>query len=189
MTTKTRASSSPTPTGDLDEDLAVDLPGFKTPPSPGPDPLNPAATTVTTPADSNPGGESDGEHDGPSELGQTTSKTPTGQSSRASSEPIPGLQEIIGALVGVASMLVRALRTRQRELPPAVWIADEEDQAAIAGPLARLASRHTPAGDVGEDAVDGIAVLIGTTNYVMKGMQAEATPGPVLDVESELVDT
>lgn len=188
-TTRTRGSATPTtPTPELDEDLIPELaePGFMTLPTPGPDPLDPTATTVTGPAThlEDRDGVSDDASDGGSE--RTASTTPSGRSSQASTEALPGLQDITRTLVGIATLLVRTVRARtlRRQLPPAAWVATEEDMAAIGDPLARIASRHVPAGGgASADVVDATAALVGVTGYAMRSMAEEADDTALVDLD------
>lgn len=168
--TTTSPGSTPSPS-DVDENLIVTEPGWL--PTTERTPDQPLETIPAEGPSDGWDGESVDELEPPSE--PTTSRTGTGQSSLASSD-IPGLAEIARTLVGLASMLVRTLRTaRNPELPPHVWIADEDDMAAMGDPLARIAARHTPVGKGPTgDMVDGLGVLVGATNYALKGVAGEA---------------
>lgn len=83
-------------------------------------------------------------------------------------------------------MVVRVVRGRRRQLADGVWIADEDDAATIAAPLARIASRHSPiSGDGSADMVDGLEVLVGATGYAMKNLEREAEGAATLDPVDE----
>lgn len=167
----TTKSPGSTPSPIDDENLIVTEPGWL--PTTERTPDQPLETIpAKSPSDGWDGESVDG-LEPPSEA--TTSRTGTGQSSLASSD-IPGLAEIARTLVGLASMLVRTLRAaRNPELPPHVWIADDDDMAAMGDPLARIAARHTPVGKGPTgDMVDGLGVLVGATTYALKGIGGEA---------------
>jgi hypothetical protein len=171
------ASQSPTTTTSP-EDQLTDLPGFSQPPPPRTDPLDPAATTTpaASPWDDSPGGDGWDDADDLEEEGPRpgSGATTAGGSSRASTD-WRDLLPITGALVAMSSMLVRWLRTRRRQLPPGVWEADEDDAAAIAAPLARIAARRAPIGGEGSaDVVDGLTLMVGTTGYALKNLEREA---------------
>lgn len=177
--TSTQASSeSPSPDP---EDLTADLPGFAQPPSPTTDPLDPSVTTIgaTSSESSHDDGASWADVD-EEEAPHRGSEGTTGSSRASTDRTVPranwqDLMPMIGALVGMASLAVRWVRSRRRPLPEGVWIADEEDQAAIAAPLARMAARRSPIGS-GEsaDLVDGVEVLVGAAGYAMKNLEHEA---------------
>lgn len=176
---------SPTPTTSPEEDDLADLPGFgQIPTTRAPDPLPPGATTTTTGPEEGyqPWRASLGLEGGDDELDQLANRRPRadGPSSPASTERVDPaeLAPLAAALVGMVSMLVRFIRTRRRALPDGVWIADEEDQIAIGAPLASLAARHSPiTGDGAGDTVDGLALVVGTANYAVKNLNAEADAG------------
>lgn len=177
------ASPSPTTTEELEEDL-VDLPGFAAPPPPRtPDPLDPDATTISPPNDPDLGAADSWAGEQQEEEPRRASAATSTASSKASTD-WRDLLPIAGTLVGMTSMLVRWLRSRRRTLPDGVWIADEDDAAAIAAPLARIAARHSPiSGEGSADMVDALEVLVGTTGYAMKNLEREAlasgwTPDP-----------
>jgi hypothetical protein len=169
MPPKTMSSPGSTPS-QSDDELIPELaePGWKTPPARAADqPLDP----IPDP-NGDQGGATDDELD---ELGPPITSTTAGGPSSPTSIELPGLEELAATLVGLASILIRIVRTRRRALPDGVWIADEQDQAAIGGPLARIAARHAPAGaGPSGDMVDGLGVLVATTGYAMKGMAYEA---------------
>lgn len=194
MTSQNRRSTptppTPTPgpeTEGPDENLVVDLPGFtpETPPSrPGPDPLDPTATTISPPTSTTGPSLDDelaGDHGGPSPNGRSTRPT---TSSPGSTDPDPvdaaGYKNLLGTIceqiVGMVSLLVRWSRTRQgRILPPGVWVADKEDRQAIGQPLAAIAARHAPmTGKGSDDVMDGAAVVFATGAYAMKNLEIEA---------------
>lgn len=173
-----------TPTPDPDP-LRATVPGFRAPPStPGPDPLDPTASTITTPsatsttstgAEDGAGSSNGPGPDGP-HAGEPLSNGPT-KSSRASTPDPLAFVEIARTLVALVSMAVAAARRRRRpHMPPAAWIATPVDQAAIGDPLARIAARHAPIGDGDEanDVIDGLTAMVGAAGYVVGGVQAEA---------------
>jgi hypothetical protein len=96
------------------------------------------------------------------------------------------LVEMAQQLVGLTSMVVRAVRGRRRPLPAGVWIADPDDRKAIGAPLARIAARHAPmSGKGSDDLVDGFTAGVAGIGYALKGFEAETE---ALDIEAELVD-
>ncbi len=83
--------------------------------------------------------------------------------------------EPIGAAVGMASVVVHYAR----KAPADLWIADDDDIANIAGPLARIAARHSPiAGGEASDLADGISAALGVANYAVKNIRATAQLAP-----------
>lgn len=176
------ASPSPT-TSDLEEELA-DLPGFAPSPTPrGPDPLDPTATTTGT--TTGPiteeewlAGGSSGEDEAEP---RRDSETPRIGSSKASTD-WRDLVPLTSTLVAMTSLAVRWIRARRRPLAEGVWIADEDDAAAIGAPLARIAARRSPiSGEGSADMIDGLEVLVGSTGYVMKNLEREAEGAAYLD--------
>ena len=86
----------------------------------------------------------------------------------------------------MASLGIRWARSRRRQLPDGVWVADEEDAAAIGAPLARIAARRSPiSGEGSADMIDGLEVLVGSTGYVMKNLEREAESADGLDPVAE----
>lgn len=163
----------------------MDLPGFGPAPAPrSPDPLDPEATTIgATSSESNPdeGWADVDEEEGP----RPGSAAPRTGSSRASTD-WRDLVPITSTVVAMASLLVRWVRARRRPLPEGVWVADEEDAAAIAAPLARIAARRSPVGGEGSaDMVDGLEVLVGATGYAMKNLEREAASAHLVLVDDE----
>lgn len=170
----------PSTTSPLEEEAAtVPVPGFKPLPQKSPDPLDPDATTTSPTTSSHDAGH-DGWAEADVELGPpATSRTATGSSTASTERLDPtDLQGMTHALVGMASMLVRWIRGRRRPgMHPAVWVADEEDQANIGDPLARIAARHAPiSGEGSADVVDAVEMLMGTTHYALKNLPNEAMP-------------
>jgi hypothetical protein len=179
----------------MDDDQLVDLPGFAPPTTTGPDPLDPETTTITGPTadpledptsgleDGWPGDESD-------EPTFSPGSTPTSGRSRASTADWRDFAELTGTLVALASVGVRFARTRRRQLPEGVWMADEDDQAAIGVPLARIAARHSPLeGGDSSDVVDGLVAMVGVAGYAVKNIDAEhRTAGPMPDLTAAEAD-
>lgn len=172
MPPTTTPGSSPSPSDE--EDLAA-MPGFSPMTSRGPDPLDPGATTSspTSSDDDDPGDWADADV----EVGPPGTSPTAGGPSRASIDPAD-LEGITRTLVGMASLIVRWVRARRRPgMHPAVWIATEEQQAAIGDPLARIAARHAPIGGEGSaDVVDAMETMVATTDYVVTHLPLEGTP-------------
>lgn len=152
----------------------ADLPTFGPMPTREPDPLG--DHRITTPTRDDDGDDRDGWAEPDVDLGPpATSRTSTG-SSRASIDP-SDLKPVTAALVGMASLLVRWMRSRRRPIHPQAWVADDEDVDLIGDPLARIAARHAPiSGEGSADTIDGAAALMGTANYVMKNIPLEGQP-------------
>lgn len=166
-------TSPDSPTSNDDEDLAP-MPGFQPLASPPPDP---AETTRIYPTINDDDAEA-GWADPDVEVGpRATSPTGSG-SSRASTERLDptDLQGMTHAVVGMASMVIHWARARRRpNLHPSVWVADDEDQANIGDPMARLAARHAPiGGEASKDAIDVVEMMMGTTAYALKHLPNEA---------------
>lgn len=185
------ASSTPasSPLEEMPEDLA-DLPGFApAPPMRDPDPLDHPPTTSPTSSTSNRDDSAfDGDADGagrPRGSAATSGSSP-GSTDRPKQPPVPkvdwrDLMPMMSTLVAMSSLLVRWVRSRRRPLPDGVWIADEEDAAAIAAPLSRIAARRSPVGGKeSADLVDGLEVMVGATAYAMKNLDAEAQSPPLV---------
>lgn len=181
---------SPEPTDQL-----VNLPRFgrQTGPRTAPgDPLPPGATTTSTtepPPNSwdRPGQEEAfwaGVEADQEEARHQESATTTG-SSRASTSDWRDFAGITHMLVVLISVGVRFVRTRRRHLPEDVWVADDDDQAAIGDPIARIAARHSPleGGDAG-DVVDGLTAVVGVAGYAVKNLAAEETAGALPDLSA-----
>lgn len=171
------ASTSPLPPSPDDDDLELlaTMPGFLPPPTPrGPDPLDPEATTIRPPSDG-PDFSSEDELDELDDERPSPSEPP--KSSPASTADPSLFVDVARTAVGIASIGVGWLRAKRHG--PAIaqaWIADEEDQANIGDPLARIAARRIPAaaGEAAPDVVDGIDALMGTVNYGLRHARAEA---------------
>jgi hypothetical protein len=148
-----------------------DLPGFVPPPPPPtpPAPDDPLLLNLSSPGDADPGDAQDPE--------QTT----TGRSSQASTDdpprpPIDGrvVGEVFAALLKFLSVVVHWVLAPRRPHND-VWIADDQDLAAIAPPLARIAARHIPlARFVTSDVADGLLAGAAVTAYVDKNLDAAA---------------
>lgn len=77
-------------------------------------------------------------------------------------------------IVGLSSMVVRAVRARRRELPPKAWIATKADKKAIGEPLARIAARHAPmTGKGSDDVVDGFTAGVAVVGYSLANLELE----------------
>lgn len=179
-------TTSPDSTTETDEPLIATVPGFRPPPSPpGPDPLDPDTTTLSDPTTPDAGPEySIGP--GPDELSDVAaaSSSRTTSSPASTADPL-AFVEIARTVVGLAAMVVRAVRARRRPwLHPAAWIATPDDQAAIGDPLGRIAARHAPVtGEGSADVADGMAAMIGAAGYAVRGLTLEAE-GLTPDVET-----
>lgn len=183
MTTP-RGSTSPAPP--QEPDLA-DLPAFDAPRRmPTNDPLDPDVTRTgpsdgAAPMDDSWGQDQPGDPGFSSDFaGDVDEPTQTTTSRAAGPSPafIDGslaeeLEKPIGALVGIASLGVHYARRAPRDTT--LWIADDEDVAMIAGPLSRIAARHSPVG-AGEasDLIDGLTAGLGVANYGLKNIRAQA---------------
>lgn len=88
----------------------------------------------------------------------------------------------------MVAMGVRWLRSRRRpNLHPHAWIADDDDQAAIGDPLARIIGRRAPAGTgAAGDVVDGLEAGAATAAFALRSLQLEADSPPVIDVDGGL---
>lgn len=165
-------SPDPTEHPSLRSLLSAEDPGFSNPsPDTPPDP----ETTTTTKAE---GPTIDPRAAGASSNGSANGRDPSGT-------PIPGLGPLlastakasayapmIAALVQAASIVPDRLRTKHTH----AWIMHDDEAAAIAQPLARIAARHSPANAMtGEtsDVLDGLeaAVLVG--NYGVRSYLQE----------------
>lgn len=184
------SSATTAPTANEDE-LEVSEPRFgpsRTRRPPAADPLPEGATITTRTREPDEDdlelGDGDGwADDEPAAKRQRSSQGFTREPTEAELAP---LEDLLGVLVGFASMIVSIVRHRRRpELPPHVWMANEGDKAAIGGPLARIAARRAPAGVGGSsDLTDGIGAAIGTAGYVIGNLEQEAMfyGGDELDV-------
>jgi hypothetical protein len=78
-------------------------------------------------------------------------------------------------LVGALSRGIRWWRSRRRPwLDRSIWLATEDEQRAIGGPLGRIAVRRAPVGTLAsDDVVDGISAALATTKYALDHGQAE----------------
>ncbi len=202
MTARNRASTqTPDPTPDPPaEGLAATVPGFAPIPTPDP-PADPATPATSTTEEDSPRhllgdrASSSGRDNGGPTAGEKGSPDRTTSSPASTADPL-AFVELARTVVGLASLLVRLWRQRRIPgLPPKAWLADDEDQAAIGDPLARIAARHTPlTGEGSSDVVDGLGVLVGTAGYTLKGLDVEAElapplPAPVAgDGAGEVVD-
>jgi hypothetical protein len=85
------------------------------------------------------------------------------------------ISKLAGELVGLVTEGVRWWRARRRPwLPPHVWVATDDDEAAIGGPLGRLAARHAPVSGAGsEDLVDGVTLVMSTGRYGLRNFREE----------------
>lgn len=178
MTTRTTSQDSPPPPT-TEEDLA-DLPGFaQPPPRPGaPDLLDPTMTTTE------PGPLDEGSWAGADEEGPRPGSAARGTGSSKASTDWRDLVPITSTLVAMTSLLVRWVRGRRRELADGVWVADEDDAAMIAAPLARIAARRSPiSGEGSADVVDGLEVMVGATGYALKNLEREAATSTPLIVD------
>lgn len=179
----------PTPDSTTEEPLA-DLPGFLPPPRRpmGPDPILEGHQTTlppTMPAGSDPSQFRPlREDDSPSDFagideGEATIPTPTSPSGsfRGSTANASVFVGFLSLGVGIASVVVARARTAKRgpEIGN-VWVATDEEAAAIAEPLARITARHVPLGDVLEDSdvADGIEALMATAGYAIANVAEEA---------------
>lgn len=171
------------------DDGPTDLPRFQPMPEATPDPLDPEATTVTSsPWESEEPDDSWGDDE---PTGPTTSPPSTGPSPASTRADWRDFRELLHTIVALVSVGVRFSRTRRRQLPEHIWVADEADQEAIGDPLARIAARHTPitGGDAG-DVVDGLLATVGVAGYAVKNLNAERpyTPPGVPDLTEPPVD-
>lgn len=179
-------SPSSSPSTPEPEGLTATPPGFKPRPQRSPEPFpGPDATPTTATMSS---GELGALSDGPASAWprELPGSTPPSRSSTPGSTADQaldlaaeeGYRKLLGAmaeqLVGLCSLLVRAIRARRRPLPEGVWIADRADKKAIGAPLARIAARHAPMSGAGsDDLVDGFTAGVAGVAYALKGFEAE----------------
>ena len=78
---------------------------------------------------------------------------------------------------GIVNVVVpRAITHNPAETVHQVWVPDAEDEAAIAEPLARIASRRAPAAiSDNPDLVDVAALALALVDYLRKSLTARAT--------------
>lgn len=144
-------------------------PGFGAPSHQQPtlDPPNPEATTVTVlqdlGTDPSPRGRSD---DSAADLGSPpprSSTTPKIGPSQVFSPDSAAFEGTIAAAFGLASMGL----SWRKSPDTGAWIATEEEQAAIAEPLARIAARHVKVTSNGaaSDLGDGLEAAFGIVGY------------------------
>lgn len=184
-----RPASTTTTDQDLEEEATTTgLPGFLPPsPPPGPDPIPPEGATTTdlgTPPQEEPTTSPLGDE---ADAGGPTAPTDPGPSPASTADP-ELLAGLCAQAVGVASIIVRFVRARMvRRLPEGVWIADEEDMAAIGAPLSRIAARRVPETSTAAvgDVADGIELAVGVVGYTLKNVQREAYMVPVPDADPD----
>ncbi|MGI8685115.1 MAG: hypothetical protein ACR2MO_08535 [Acidimicrobiales bacterium] len=151
---------SPTP----EPPLVATAPGFLPPPPPPTDPLEPT-TTVTT-------GErlEDAFDDEPADSPTLSSTTSRVTPSRVFTTD--AFAELLGLGLGMGTMVVHHRLSPGDNL---VWIADEEDTAAICVPLSRIIARRVSIADGAvSDLSDGIGATVGMAGYVMKNWRRQA---------------
>lgn len=180
-------STSPAPSPDLDDEqhLEAMAPGFLQPASPRPsDPLDLEQSRVTPPETDSELEEDEldawpeySELDEPDDATSSRNAQPPTSSPASTADPSLFV-DLTRTAVGIASLGIGWLRARQRHAPAiaGAWIADEQDQAAIGDPLARIAARRVPAvaGAANPDVADGIEAVMGTVNYGLRHFDAEA---------------
>lgn len=155
-----------------------DLPGFAAPPPPPPSPSSPPADDPTLARAIPP----DDVDRGDAAAADTTTG---GRSSRASTDDRGPLVVDGEAVATVLGLLLKFLSTLAHwALAPRrprndVWLADEDDLATIAPPLARIAARHLPvARFITSDLADGLMAGVGVSAYVEKNLDRRAQLHP-----------
>ena len=95
------------------------------------------------------------------------------------------LRKAVRTAGGLANVAVPRLVTRNpAETVHGVWLPDSEDEAAIAEPLARMASRRTPAAVTeNPDLVDLAALALALVDYLRKSLSSRAQVTPEAYVE------
>jgi len=158
---------APAPTSTSTSIETTDLPGFVPPPEPTPDPPELVEVTTAEPThdDAREPPYTD-DLDGLDDLSSTI-----GPSQVSTADPAT-FASLIGLGLGMAGLALHA-RLAPGENP--CWLVDEQDQAAIAGPLARIMARRVKvtAGAAG-DVADGIELFVGGAGYVVKNLNAQA---------------
>ena len=159
-----------TPT-EAPEEIEADLPGWLPPVrQPSDDPLDPEVTTTIREGRPSPSPPDPGPASGDESPPRPTMTSKGPGRSPGFTDPAAFLG-VTGALVGLASMGVHYAR----RAPEGLWLADEEDVANIAGPLARIAARHSPvSGTEANDVGDALAAAVGVAGYAMKNLAREA---------------
>ncbi len=196
-TETTQGPGSTSPTDEEPEPLLGEVPGFRRPPDRHPtnDPPTrtlpadtPTVTSSTTEGPSqSPSDGSQSPRTGPSS--SSPASTPEPPADPTALEPLAG--EVIRLLVGVPAFAVNERRTPGTD----IWLLDDQDIEAIAGPLSRIAARRLPAGEGTSDVVDGAMAVLGMGGYVMKNLDRERrmravrggatleAPGGVIDAQ------
>jgi hypothetical protein len=186
MTPPRQDLANPSSTTIEEVDDPAPMPGFDPPktssrPSSSrkPDPNTSPPPTPSQPSDRNGSAGGDDADDLSSFINsESSASSPTGSAGPSPAFTDPALfVGIVRQLVGLVSLGVRFVRQRRSRVafPPGLWLADEEDQANIGDPLARIAARHTPlSGEGTSDVADGIEAMIGTAAYAAKHLEYEA---------------
>lgn len=162
----------------------ADLPGFAPSQRQKLDPLDPEQTTVEIPPSSatspepeydpdQPLGEQldDDELDEAERQGWLSRLDPRNRrhSSTASTEPDPVVADMLEQLAGLGLAMASLGLNRTIGRGNGAWIMHDEEQTAIAAPLARIAARRVPAGDgVAGDVSDGIVAGMATAGYAAR---------------------
>jgi hypothetical protein len=177
------------------EPPAVGLPGFSSLEDPQ-EPLEGARTGLGLPAgttspqsslsapssasDGTPWGDgpaaadSEGPWSDPESAGDVDEPRKRSGSSRTSSSAEvkanqAALEGMVGQGVEVAGNVAHTYATRDElERHFGLYLTDEQDQAGIAKPAARLLSRHTGGDLANPDLNDGLGILMALANYVIK---------------------
>lgn len=176
---RTRSKTSSTTTT---PNLTAEVPGFaKVEPLP-PEPTN--WTEAATPeeglslgpqpsSDSEPDDSSGGLHDGQLPPKEAAGPTP------ASTKPLDPKQlrePIRAAVMGLsmaANQVLAAPIDEALQVETGLWLASEDDAAAIGDPLAAIAARRAPVGLGGaNDLGDALAALFGLIGYGMRHLMA-----------------
>lgn len=170
--------------------------GFGEPTTPAGPPSNPPQSPESPSLESEllEALEPDSEDDWPDDGSESPSGTTSPGSTRVSN-PLngAGLRDMARAGVAIAGdQAHNFLATTEGQKAVGLYKTDEDDQAAIGDPLARLAGRHQGIGEVSEDTADLLASLLGLARYGTKqinrsqaakrldaGAPAAAAEGPV----------
>lgn len=156
------------------EEMTADLPGFRQPKTmPATDPLDQEATTVTapTPAAETTSWPNEGDDGGSASDESFLSSTAAATPSRASTADPEAFEQLFAIPISVTGIV---LNKRLAAPGTAHWLFLEDEAESIAGPLARIAARHTPVGP-GEanDIADGIEATAAATAYVLRNISAQ----------------
>lgn len=143
--------------------------------SPQSSPSGPSTANDATPWGDGPAAaDSEGPWSDPESVGDVDEPRKRSGSSRTSSSAEvkanqAALEGMVGQGVEVAGNVAHTYATRDElERHFGLYLTDEQDQAGIAKPAARLLSRHTGGDLANPDLNDGLGILMAFANYVIK---------------------